>query len=59
MQKIVDNYSGLVSGRAEIISPSHMNQQMTVNKNVHLVRRSFRGGERREECASTLPPKVD
>lgn len=59
MQKIVDNYSGLVLGRAEIISPSHMNQQMTVNKNIHLVRRSFRGGERREESASTLPPKVD
>ena len=35
MQKIVDNYSGLVLGCAEIISLSHMNQQMMINKNIH------------------------
>lgn len=38
MQKIVDNYSGLLLDCAEIISPSHSTQQFTINENIHLAR---------------------
>lgn len=37
---IVDNYSGVVLDGAEIISPLRITLWFTVNKNIHLVRRS-------------------
>lgn len=37
MEKIVDNYSGLVLDRAEIISPLRTTRQFTINENIHLV----------------------
>lgn len=46
MQKIVDNYSGLVLYCVEIISPLHITQQFTVNKKHPLREKlSFRGGK--------------
>lgn len=64
MQKIVDNYSGLLLDRAEIISPSHSTQQFTINENIHLARIfSFRRegimwGESVPPCPHPPPRRV-
>ena len=34
--EVYNNYSGLVLDHAEIISPFHITQQLTINKNIHV-----------------------
>lgn len=54
--EVYNNYSGLVLDPAEIISPSHITQQLTINKNVHIEDSSVLEEEKRGKSVLHAPP---
>lgn len=54
--EVYNNYSGLVLDPAEIVSPSHITQQLTINKNVPVEDSLVLEEEKRGKSVLHAPP---